>query len=132
MGATTKDVYLYTYDDENATIDENAQGEKLPAPNRSIIDISDWSTCLTQIQRKVIATGENKIDASKIPATDIWENGTKDSKRYVTIGMDNCYGDNPKIEARIQMRPAQYAPLLKSMTQIGDETSSPGGQKWFT
>ena len=132
VGATTKDVYLYTYDDENATIDENAQGEKLPAPNRSIIDISDWSTCLTQIQRKVIATGENKIDASKIPATNIWENGTKDSKRYVTIGMDNCYGDNPKIEARIQMRPAQYAPLLKSMTQIGDETSSPGGQKWFT
>ena len=129
VGATTKDVYLYTYDDENATIDENAQGEKLPAPNRSIIDISDWSTCLTQIQRKVIATGENKIDADKIPATDIWENGTKDSKRYVTIGMDNCYGDNPKIEARIQMRPAQYAPLLKSMTQIGDETSLPGGQK---
>lgn len=127
VGATTRDVYLFTYQDGNSSIGEDAEGEKIPVPNNTNIDIAKMNTCMVQVQRKVIATGENKIDASKIPADDKWENGTKESVKYVTIGVQNCYGDNPKLQAKIEMRPAQYAPLLKTLTQTGDVTTSSGG-----
>ena len=127
VGATTRDVYLFTYQDESSSIGEDAEGDKIPVPNTTNIDIAKMNTCKVQVQRKVIATGTDQIDASKIPADDKWVGGTTDSKKYITIGVKNCYGDNPKLQAKIEMRPAQYAPLLKSLTQTGDITTSSGG-----
>ena len=74
----------------------------------------------------MIATGTDKIDATKIPTTDKWEDGNAESVKYITIGMKNCYGDNPILQAKIEMRPAQYAPLLKSLTQVGDPVPTAG------
>ena len=127
VGATTRDVYLFIYQDESSSIGEDAEGDKIPVPNTTNIDIAKMNTCKVQVQRKVIATGTDQIDASKIPADDKWVGGTTDSKKYITIGVKNCYGDNPKLQAKIEMRPAQYAPLLKSLTQTGDITTSSGG-----
>ena len=127
VGATTRDVYLFTYQDESSSIGEDAEGDKIPVPNTTNIDIAKMNTCKVQVQRKVIATGTDQIDASKIPADDKWVGGTIDSKKYITIGVKNCYGDNPKLQAKIEMRPAQYAPLLKTLTQTGDVTTSSGG-----
>ena len=127
VGATTRDVYLFTYQDGNSSVGEDAEGDKIPVPNTTNIDIAKMNTCMVQVQRKVIATGTGQIDANKIPADDKWGDGTKDSKKYITIGVENCYGDNPKLQAKIEMRPAQYAPLLKSLTQTGDVTTSSGG-----
>lgn len=127
VGATTKDVYLYTYGENASEIAENEEGEKLNIPRDKNIDIAKMNTCMVQVQRKVIATGENKIDATKIPTNDIWEDGTKESVKYITIGVKECYGDNPILQAKIEMRPAQYAPLLKSLTQTGDIVESSGG-----
>ena len=127
VGATTKDVYLFTYSEGESSIGEDEEGEELAMPNNRLIDISKVSTCLAQVQRKVIATGTDKIDASKIPAADKWDNGTAESVKYITIGMKNCYGDNPILQAKIEMRPAQYAPLLKSLTQTGNIVESSGG-----
>ena len=128
VGATTRDVYLFTYQDESSSIGEDVEGVKIPVPNN--IDIAQMNTCMVQVQRKVIATGNN-IDANKIPTDDKWVDGTvdgtKNSKKYITIGVENCYGDNPKLQAKIEMRPAQYAPLLKTLTQTGDVTTSSGG-----
>ena len=128
VGSTTKAVYLFTYSEGESSIGKDEEGEKLAMPNNKLIDISKVGTCLAQVQRKVIATGTNKIDASKIPTADKWDNGTAESVKYITIGMKNCYGDNPILQAKIEMRPAQYAPLLESLTQVGDKTTSPGGQ----
>ena len=127
VGATTRDIYLFTYDDESSSIGEDVEGDKIPVPNTTNIDIAKMNTCMVQVQRKVIATGTNKIDASKIPTDDKWVDGTKDSKKYITIGVKNCYGDNPKLQAKIEMHPAQYAPLLKSLTQTGEVITSSGG-----
>lgn len=126
VGATTRDVYLFTYDDESSSIGEDVEGEEIPVPSNTNIDIAQMNSCMVQVQRKVIATGTDQIDASKIPADDKWD-GTKDSKKYITIGVKNCYGDNPKLQAKIEMRPAQYAPLLETLTQTGDITTSSGG-----
>lgn len=126
VGATTRDVYLFTYQDGSSSIGEDVEGEKIPVPNTTNIDIAQTNTCMVQVQRKVIATGINKINVDKIPADDKWENGTKESVKYITIGVVNCYGDNPKLQAKIEMRPAQYAPLLKTLTQTGDITTSSG------
>ena len=126
VGSTTKDVYLFTYSEGESSIGENEEGEKLAMPSNKLIDISKVGTCLAQVQRKVIATGTNKIDASKIPAADKWDNGTAESVKYITIGMKNCYGDNPILQAKIEMHPAQYAPLLKSLTQVGDPVPTAG------
>lgn len=87
-------------------------------PRDKNIDIAKMNTCMVQVQRKVIVTGENKIDATKIPTNDIWKDGTKESVKYITIGVKKCYGDNPILKAKIEMRPAQYAPLLRSLIQI--------------
>ena len=127
VGATTKDVYLYTYGENASEIDEDAEGEKLNIPRDKNIDIAKMNTCMVQVQRKVIATGENKIDATKILENDIWKDGTKESVNYITIGVKECYGDNPILQAKIEMRPAQYAPLLKSLTQTGKIVESSGG-----
>lgn len=127
VGATTRDIYLFTYQDGSSSIGEDVEGNKIPVPNTTNIDIAKMNTCMVQVQRKVIATGTDKIDASKIPADDKWVDGTKDSKKYITIGVMNCYGDNPKLQAKIEMRPAQYAPLLKTLTQTGEVITSSGG-----
>lgn len=127
IGATTKDIYLYTYEEGASTIDESAQGEKLDIPRDKNIDIAKMNTCMVQLQRKVIVTGENKIDATKIPTNDIWKDGTKESVKYITIGVKKCYGDNPILKAKIEMQPAQYAPLLRSLTQTGNIVESSGG-----
>ena len=127
VGATTRDIYLFTYQDGSSSIGEDVEGEEIPVPNNTNIDIAKTNTCMVQVQRKVIATGTNKIDVDKIPADDKWENGTKESIKYITIGVVNCYGDNPKLQAKIEMRPAQYAPLLKTLTQTGEVITSSGG-----
>lgn len=141
IGDTRRHVDLYEVDAANGNINQQISEPLIgrgSETNRIMYDVS--LTCKLQVERKITDSYLDLLDAyTKLnlspPVTNkdelkqqcpfYWGTWDKLTFHYFTLGITDCYGETPKMDAAIRDVPVQLMPIPENMSAHAEETLSP-------
>lgn len=124
LGDTQRKIKIYEYESDGTTEVETDDKE-----TDNAIELATDQDCQLQILRKFIYTAYEGLDKDKVEKDKFyWGEYTDDDFHYIQLGVEDCYGEDPKLDSYIKMLPVQFVPtfVTKSLKRTSDFSNISG------